>query len=213
MLEQYLEELKKIELLTPEEERALWIAYKDKGDGDSRRRLIEQYQPLVFKEVMRWHIQGDVIQDALQEGTLGLIEAVERYDYKRNVAFSIFAVHRIRGEVLDFLKREQKGAAVSMDEPDEMGLTIGDQLADGSDDLADQAGRKILIEHVTSLLGRLPQKEQLVVEGVYLKVTQLKTLARDMDVSLPYVYRLQKRGIRRVRGMLSRFIHDSKDNS
>lgn len=213
MLEQYLEELKKIELLTPEEERALWIAYKDKGDGDSRRRLIEQYQPLVFKEVMRWHIQGDVIQDALQEGTLGLIEAVERYDYKRNVAFSIFAVHRIRGEVLDFLKREQKGAAVSMDEPDEMELTIGDQLADGSDDLADQAGRKILIEHVTSLLGRLPQKEQLVVEGVYLKDTQQKTLARDMDVSLPYVYRLQKRGIRRVRGMLSRFIHDSKDNS
>lgn len=213
MLEQYLEELKKIELLTPEEERALWIAYKDKGDGDSRRRLIEQYQPLVFKEVMRWHIQGDVIQDALQEGTLGLIEAVERYDYKRNVAFSIFAVHRIRGEVLDFLKREPKGAAVSMDEPDEMGLTIGDQLADGSDDLADQAGRKILIEHVTSLLGRLPQKEQLVVEGVYLKDTQQKTLARDMDVSLPYVYRLQKRGIRRVRGMLSRFIHDSKDNS
>lgn len=213
MLEQYLEELKKIELLTPEEERALWIAYKDKGDGDSRRRLIEQYQPLVFKEVMRWHIQGDVIQDALQEGTLGLIEAVECYDYKRNVAFSIFAVHRIRGEVLDFLKREQKGAAVSMDEPDEMGLTIGDQLADGSDDLADQAGRKILIEHVTSLLGRLPQKEQLVVEGVYLKDTQQKTLARDMDVSLPYVYRLQKRGIRRVRGMLSRFIHDSKDNS
>lgn len=213
MLEQYLEELKKIELLTPEEERALWIAYKDKGDGDSRRRLIEQYQPLVFKEVMRWHIQGDVIQDALQEGTLGLIEAVERYDYKRNVAFCIFAVHRIRGEVLDFLKRERKGAAVSMDEPDEMGLTIGDQLADGSDDLADQAGRKILIEHVTSLLGRLPQKEQLVVEGVYLKDTQQKTLARDMDVSLPYVYRLQKRGIRRVRGMLSRFIHDSKDNS
>lgn len=213
VLEQYLEELKKIELLTPEEERALWIAYKDKGDGDSRRRLIEQYQPLVFKEVMRWHIQGDVIQDALQEGTLGLIEAVERYDYKRNVAFSIFAVHRIRGEVLDFLKREQKGAAVTMDEPDEMGLTIGDQLADGSDDLADQAGRKILIEHVTSLLGRLPQKEQLVVEGVYLKDTQQKTLARDMDVSLPYVYRLQKRGIRRVRGMLSRFIHDSKDNS
>lgn len=100
-----------------------------------------------------------------------------------------------------------------MDEPDEMGLTIGDQLADGSDDLADQAGRKILIEHVTSLLGRLPQKEQLVVEGVYLKDTQQKTLARDMDVSLPYVYRLQKRGIRRVRGMLSRFIHDSKDNS
>lgn len=212
MLEQYLEELKKIELLTPEEERALWIAYKDDGDGESRRRLIEQYQPLVFKEAMAWHLQGDIVQDALQEGTLGLIEAVERYDYTRNVAFSIFAVHRIRGEIINFLKRENKGTVLSMDEPDEMGLTLGDHLSDGSDDLADQAGKKILVDHVTSLLTRLPQKEQLVVEGVYLKDREQKTLAQDMDVSLPYIYRLQKRGIRRVRGMLSRFIHDSKED-
>lgn len=212
MLEQYLEELKKIELLTPEEERALWIAYKDDGDGESRRRLIEQYQPLVFKEAMAWHLQGDIVQDALQEGTLGLIEAVERYDYTRNVAFSIFAVHRIRGEIINFLKRENKGTVLSMDEPDEMGLTLGDHLSDGSDDLADQAGKKILVDYVTSLLTRLPQKEQLVVEGVYLKDREQKTLAQDMDVSLPYIYRLQKRGIRRVRGMLSRFIHDSKED-
>lgn len=43
MLERYLEELKRISLLTPEEERALWKAYKDDGDMASRRKLIEQY--------------------------------------------------------------------------------------------------------------------------------------------------------------------------
>lgn len=49
------------------------------------------------------------------------------------------------------------------------------------------------------------------MEGVYLKDQQQKSLAEDLSVSLPYVYRLQKRGIRRVRGMLSRFIHDNKE--
>lgn len=211
MLETYLKELQQIKLLDPEEERALWRAYKNQGCQESRRRLIEQYQPLVFREAMRWHIPRDMLQDALQEGTLGLIEAVERYDYRRNVAFPIFAVHRIRGEILDFLQKENKRSSLSLDEPDENGVTLRDQLPDRAEDLAERTGRQILFEHVAQTLQRLPQKEQIVVEGVYLKDQQQKSLAHDLSVSLPYVYRLQKRGIRRVRGMLSRFIHDNKE--
>lgn len=211
MLETYLKELQQIKLLDPEEERALWRAYKDQGSQESRRRLIEQYQPLVFREAMRWHIPRDMLQDALQEGTLGLIEAVERYDYRRNIAFPIFAVHRIRGEILDFLQKENKRSSLSLDEPDENGVTLRDQLPDRAEDLAERTGRQILFEHVGQTLQRLPQKEQIVVEGVYLKDQQQKSLAHDLSVSLPYVYRLQKRGIRRVRGMLSRFIHDNKE--
>ncbi|WP_294000867.1 sigma-70 family RNA polymerase sigma factor [uncultured Megasphaera sp.] len=211
MLETYLKELQQIKLLDPEEEKALWRAYKDQGSQESRRRLIEQYQPLVFREAMRWHIPRDMLQDALQEGTLGLIEAVERYDYRRNIAFPIFAVHRIRGEILDFLQKENKRSSLSLDEPDENGVTLRDQLPDRAEDLAERTGRQILFEHVAQTLQRLPQKEQIVVEGVYLKDQQQKSLAHDLSVSLPYVYRLQKRGIRRVRGMLSRFIHDNKE--
>ncbi|MCH4166288.1 MAG: sigma-70 family RNA polymerase sigma factor [Megasphaera sp.] len=211
MLEAYLKELNKITLLTPEEERKLWQSYKDNGDMASRSRLIERYQPLVFKETMRWHIRPDLLADAVQEGTLGLIEAVERFDYKRNVAFPLYAVHRIRGEIVDYLNKEGRRTALSLDEPDEHGMTLRDNLPDDSEDLADRTGRRILFEHVSGILSRLPEKEQIVVEGVYLQDKQQKHIARDMDVSLPYVYRLQKRGIRRVRGMLSRFIHDSKD--
>lgn len=210
MLEKYLEELRHIVLLTPEEELALWKAYKDDGDLESRRRLIEQYQPLVFKEVMRWHIRSDLLPDAIQEGTLGLIEAVERFDYRRGVAFPLFAVHRIRGEVLDYLQDEGQTGQVSLDEPDENGMTLQEMLPDEAVDVVEQTGRQLLFEHVAKVLQRLPQKEQAVIEGVYLLDRQQKNLARDMDVSLPYIYRLQKRGLRRVRGMLSKFIHDSK---
>ena len=74
MLDDYLKELQHITLLQSDEERALWQAYKDEGNLEARSRLIEQYQPLVFKEAMRWHIHRDILSDALQEGTLGLIE-------------------------------------------------------------------------------------------------------------------------------------------
>lgn len=211
MLEDYLQELQKITLLQPDEEAALWQAYKEGGDAGARSRLIEQYQPLVFKEAMRWNIHTDLLLDALQEGTLGLMEAVERYDHSRGVAFPLFAVHRIRVAILDYLKREGAVSAMSLDAPDEQGLTLQDTLCDDSQDPAEAASRQFLLEKVSGVLQRLPEKEQAVVEGVYLKDVEQKHLAKALDISLPYVYRLQKRGIRRVRGMLSRFIHDSRD--
>lgn len=209
MLRDYVEALKHIKLLTPDEERRLWQAYKDDGNMDSRRALIEQYQPLVFKEAMRWHIKQDLLPDALQEGTVGLIEAVERYDYTRNVAFPLFAVHRIRGAIVDCLRREGQ-LVVSLDEVDENGVTLGETVADERVNIEAQTGEHLLFEHVAKTLERLPKKEQIVVAGVYLEDKEQKHIAHDLSVSLPYVYRLQKRGIRRVRGMLSRFIHDSK---
>lgn len=211
VLQEYLQELNKITLLTPEEENALWKAYKDQNDMESRSQLIEQYQPLVFKEAMRWHIPDDMVLDAIQEGTVGLIEAVERFDYTRHVAFSLFAVYRIRGRIIDYLNTEGKRAAISLDEPDENGMTLQEMLPDEGIDISEQTGQHLLFEHVAHVLQRLPQKEQLVVEGVYLQNKPQKHIAHDLSMSLPYVYRLQKRGIRRVRGMLSKFIHDSKN--
>jgi RNA polymerase sporulation-specific sigma factor len=212
VLDQYLKELQKITLLQPQEERALWISYKDDGCAESRGRLIEQYQPLVFREVMRWNMGSDMAQDALQEGTVGLIEAVERYDYKRNIAFPLFAVHRIRGRIIDYLNREGKSGMVSMDEPDANGVALRDTIPDGTDDIAERTERKIIFERVEQALQQLPEKEQLVLESVYLQDKQQKHIAQDMDLSLTYVYRLQKRGIRRVRGMLSRFMHELKES-
>lgn len=151
----------KITLLEPDEERALWQAYKDNGDMMARSRLIEQYQPLVFKETMRWHIHCDILSDALQEGTLGLMEAVERYDYRRGVAFPLFAVHRIRGAILDYLKREGAVSAVSLDEPDERGVTLQDTLCDEEQDPAEATSRQLLLEKVGHVLKRLPERSRL----------------------------------------------------
>lgn len=184
MLEDYLQELQKITLLQPDEEAALWQAYKEGGDAGARSRLIEQYQPLVFKEAMRWNIHTDLLLDALQEGTLGLMEAVERYDHSRGVAFPLFAVHRIRGAILDYLKREGAVSAMSLDAPDEQGLTLQDTLCDDSQDPAEAASRQFLLEKVSGVLQRLPEKEQAVVEGVYLKDVEQKHLAKALDISL-----------------------------
>ena len=53
-LEEYLKELEKVELLPLEEEKRLWQAFKERGERTARQRLIEAYQPLVFKTALPW---------------------------------------------------------------------------------------------------------------------------------------------------------------
>ena len=57
-------------------------------------------------------------------------------------------------------------------------------------------------------INRLPLKEQQVLQGMYLEDRPAQAVADAIDVSLGYIYRLQKQGVRRIRGMLSRFIHE-----
>jgi len=72
VLTEYLKELQKVALLTPEDEHRLWHQYRVQGDVDSRLRLIEAYQPLVFKLVMQIRPPDVMLMDMLQEGTVGL---------------------------------------------------------------------------------------------------------------------------------------------
>lgn len=206
-LEEYLQELSKIQLLEPEKEHALWTAFKDGQDMDARRLLIESYQPLVFKNAMPFR-GADNIMDVVQEGTVGLIEAVESYDYHRGVAFSLFAAHRIRGRMLNFLKKEGNSELACIDacQGDSDGLSAKDLIVDTSAAVSEQAETHELVKQLQGALARLPQKERMVLEHVYLQSAEIKDVADLLQVSTSHIYRLQKSGIRRVRGMLSRFM-------
>lgn len=65
-----------------------------------------------------------------------------------------------------------------------------------------------LNDKITQAMERLPQKEQQVLTGIYLEDKSAGDLAASIDVSLGHIYRLQKQGVRRVRGMLSRLMNE-----
>lgn len=205
---QYVEELQRVKTLTREEETTLWQAYKAAGDEAARRQLIEAYQPLVFKQALPYrNLQN--IMDVVQEGTVGLIEAVERYDPERGVAFSLFAIHRIRGRMMDFLQKEGASDSPCMDALlDDGGSTYKENLMDTSPTVAEQAENHELMGRIHRAMERLPAKEKAVLENVYLASRDVQAVAEDMDISPGHVYRLQKTGIRRIRGMLSRFMQN-----
>ncbi len=204
--EQYVAALQQVKTLSPARERALWKAYKEEGQSEARRLLIESYQPLVFRQAVPYrNLQN--IMDIVQEGTIGLIEAVESYEPQRGVAFSLFAVHRIRGRMLNYLHKEGRVDVACMDaRPADGGLTLKENLMDLSPSVTEQAESNELAAKLHQAMARLPARERAVLEGMYMQSEEAGDVAEGLQVSKSHIYRLQKNGIRRVRGMLSRFM-------
>ena len=209
MLQKYLTELKKIKMLSPEEERELWIR-EEEGDEAAHQKLTSSYQPLVFKTAVQFHMPEEITLELIQEGMVGLLEAVESYDYTKGVAFSLYAVHRIRGRMCDFMNREFSRDELSLDRETAEGWSLAEFIP-GLQLLPEEvAERHAVSSRVSQAIDRLPQKEKQVLQGIFLENKTPSVLAADIQVTPGHVYRLEKQGVRRIRGMLSRFMRDFK---
>ena len=91
----YLKEIGRVPLLTPEEETALAMRIID-GDAAAKKRLSEANLRLVVSIAKRYTGRGMQFLDLIQEGNLGLIKAVEKFDYTKGFKFSTYATWWIR---------------------------------------------------------------------------------------------------------------------
>ena len=91
----YLKEIGKVPLLTAEEEIALAQRMED-GDENAKKRLAEANLRLVVSIAKRYVGRGMLFLDLIQEGNLGLIKAVEKFDYRKGYKFSTYATWWIR---------------------------------------------------------------------------------------------------------------------
>ena len=91
----YLKEIGKVPLLTADEEIDL-AKRMEEGDEDAKKRLAEANLRLVVSIAKRYVGRGMLFLDLIQEGNLGLIKAVEKFDYNKGFKFSTYATWWIR---------------------------------------------------------------------------------------------------------------------
>ena len=202
-LREYLTALSQVEILEPDEEQSRWQKYKQEGHTESRTRIIEAYQPLVFKQVMGMGARQDQLHDLNQEGTVGLIEAVEAFNPERGIRFATFARHRIRGRLLNYLTSKIQYVSEASCEL----WNMQDSDAKSGQEIVEE---QELSSKVAYALSRLPDRERAVIRAVYLDEEQPGKIAEEMEISASYLYKLQKRAVRRLRGMLAGFIAEVK---
>ncbi|MCL1835260.1 MAG: FliA/WhiG family RNA polymerase sigma factor [Oscillospiraceae bacterium] len=95
--------------LTPEELDGLWSAYKETGDVEAKNRILLNYGDLVkwiVRRMMPKYNNYNEYDDLVSCGMLGLIDAVDKFDLKHEVKFETYAVTRIRGEILDYMRAQ-----------------------------------------------------------------------------------------------------------
>lgn len=141
----YLKEIGKVPLLTAEEE--IDLAQKmENGDEEAKKRLAEANLRLVVSIAKRYVGRGMLFLDLIQEGNLGLIKAVEKFDYRKGYKFSTYATWWIRQAITRAIADQARTIRI----PVHMVETINKLI---------RVSRQLLQE-----LGREPTPEEIAAE-------------------------------------------------
>ncbi|MGF1511359.1 MAG: RNA polymerase sigma factor RpoD/SigA [Myxococcota bacterium] len=112
-LERFLAEVGRYPVLTPEEERELTLAYYQRQDPIAARKLVVHNLRLVVKLAYKYRRAWTSILDLVQEGNVGLVEAVGRFDPFKGAKFSTYATFWIRAYILRFLLEHSRTVRLS----------------------------------------------------------------------------------------------------
>ncbi len=104
-LEQYSRAIKAYPILTAEEEYALAVKFRKENDLEAARQLIVSHLRLVASIARGFNGYGLPQSDLIQEGNIGLMKAVKRFDPERGVRLVSFAMHWIKAEIHEYIVR------------------------------------------------------------------------------------------------------------
>jgi len=104
-LEAYVQSVNQIPILSAEEEMQLALEFRESGDLEAARRLVLSHLRFVVRVARGYNGYGLPLADLVQEGTVGLMKAVKRFNPDVGVRLVSFAVHWIRAEMHEYILR------------------------------------------------------------------------------------------------------------
>lgn len=112
ILQTYLKEIGKIKLLKSDEEKTLGKEIKEKKSDMAKRKLIQANLRLVVSIAKKYVGQGVLFMDLVQEGSIGLIRAAEKFDYSKNFKFSTYATWWIKQAIIRAIANNSKSIRI-----------------------------------------------------------------------------------------------------
>ena len=200
----------------------VWARSRD-GDAAARCAVIEQYLPLATRIARGMNVPVGAVantDDLESAAVIGLIDAVDRFDPARGVPFEGYASLRIRGAVLDEVRRvdelgradrrRQREAQAQGEEGHYLGTVSLDELLENGyrggpeqDELAERYDAEDLRVRVRSAIACLPPRQREVVERYYDQSLTLRETGQRMGISEARACQLHGRAIQNLRRQLA----------
>ena len=163
----YLKEIGKVPLLTPEEEQELAKRIAQ-GDQEAAKKMTEANLRLVVSIAKRYVGRGMQLLDLIQEGNLGLLKAVEKYDFTKGFKFSTYATWWVRQAITRALADQARTIRI----PVHMVETMN-KLTQCSRKLQQELGREPTVEELSKAMRLTPERineiRQMCMEPVSLE--------------------------------------------
>ena len=195
--------------LTPEEERYYLQEYKQ-GSLEAKDILIQRNLRLVAHIVKKYQGAAEELDDLISIGTIGLIKAIQTFDFQKASRLSTYAARCIDNELLMLLRSKKKSSKeVSLYEPigpDKEGneISLLDVIETEPVDVVKNYSLKQDIDYLYQLIPKiLSQREQEIITlryGLYGKeeMTQ-REIAKRLNISRSYVSRIEKNALLKLR--------------
>jgi RNA polymerase primary sigma factor len=174
----YLKEIGKVELLTADEEKEL-AARMEAGDWAAKQHLIEANLRLVVSIAKRYTGRGMHFLDLIQEGNLGLIKAVDKFDYTKGFKFSTYATWWIRQAITRAIADQARTIRI----PVHMVETIN-KLIRIQRQLVQELGREPEVEEIAAEMDLTPDKIREIMKISQEPVSLEKPIGEEEDSHL-----------------------------
>ena len=104
-LETYIQSVNRVPLLSAEQEQEYALRFREDGDVEAARKLVLSHLRLVVAVARGYLGYGLPHADLIQEGNIGLMKAVKRFDPSRGVRLVSFAIHWVKAEIHEYVLR------------------------------------------------------------------------------------------------------------
>ncbi len=214
---QYCNEIGRYKLLTAEEEQELaWAIRNGENAEEARERLINSNLRLVVSIAKKFYSEGMTIEDIVQEGNIGLMKAVSRFDVTKGCRFSTYATWWIRESIIRAIQKQGHiirvpigesvpYEVVSLDKPigEEGDTCLSDYIADeNSTAFEEEIFQSELAQMEQEILNELPDKEAEVLKyrlGFHGRIYSLQELGDTYGLSRERIRQIEEHALKTIR--------------
>ena len=195
------------------EEELMYLLKSREGDIDARNILVEKNMRLVAHIAKKYTTSNLEYEDMLSIGTIGLIKAINTFNFEKGNKLATYASRCIDNEILMVIRNIKKSANdVSLDEPigkDKEGneITFIDIITSDDEDVVENITNKSYISKIYSVIDDvLNEREKTIIVnryGLYNNETKTQQeIADELNISRSYISRIEKKAISKLRKVL-----------